>query len=79
MENNFKNLYSTYDSLSNDNYSSALTEFQNSYNKSLLLPELLSTKYKTIPLEISALVINEIDRKTSLFRSMVAKHDKERK
>lgn len=80
VENNFKNLYSTYDSLDIDNISSALSEFQKGYNESLLLTELLSIQYKNIPSdEIGELVSKEIDKKASLFRSMVAKYEKGQK
>lgn len=80
VANNFKSLYNTYDSLNIDNFSSALTEFQKGYNESLLLTELLSIQYKNIPSdEIGELVSKEIDKKASLFRSMVAKYEKGQK
>lgn len=73
-------MYSTYDSLDIDNISSALSEFQKGYNESLLLTELLSIQYKNIPSdEIGELVSKEVDKKASLFRSMVAKYEKGQK
>ena len=76
LDNNFKNLYK-HDTLNNDNYSFVLSEYQKAYNESLMLTETLSVKYKEIPSDdIGELVLKEIERKTSLFRSQVARYDK---
>ena len=76
LDNNFKNLYK-HDTLNNDNYSFVLSEYQKAYNESLMLTETLSVKYKEIPSDdIGELVLKEIERKTCLFRSQVARYDK---
>jgi serine/threonine protein kinase len=75
MANNFKNVYK-HDSLTDENYSSVLSEYQMACNKSLMLTETLSSKYKKIPYDdIAWLVLKEIEKKTALLQSQTAKYD----
>ena len=76
VDNNFKNVYQ-HDSINSENYASVWTEYQRAATETLLLTETLSAKYKEIPVDdIGELVLKELEKKTALLRSQVAKYEK---
>ena len=76
VDNNFKNVYQ-HDSLNDENYSSVMSEYKVAANETLMLTETLSAKYKEIPVDdIGELVLKELEKKTALLQSQVAKYEK---